>query len=420
MAQRAGSGQKRRASEPDGSTMPAQHGTLIRRKAAQESAQICAQPPDLPPSLPVYITRCHFFPSDPHRSSQRQSVLKLPHLHPSTRTLYKLFRDLLRLSICGNSRLYVSTMTQQSGSIPQRSGSVSQRSGSVSQQSGSIPNLKPIPVPTTECQKEIRDGKAWHDIEVAGKQCYVKRSLWPGEFEIHPLTHKFRGPSPDIANRMRNEKLAIDFVRKNTKIPVPNILFYMDEGDRVWLCTEEVEGTPFHKITDETDRAKVVKQLDAFVEELASHRSPELKGFAATPSFHIMIERYPEDIFPMWFKHDFEHGYPLCHGDLHGGNIIVDPDTMEVKAVIDWEHCGYYPSKIDAPRYKEGKHFVTYLDGTRIPYGEYGSQAAKILDDLQIDYPEWWEEKVQHEKGGTKTPPLAATAQTSDDASAKE
>ncbi len=72
---------------------------------------------------------------------------------------------------------------------------------------------------------------------------------------------------------MRNEKAAIEFVAKHTTIPVPNILFYIDEGDRIYLGLEKVEGVTMDKIEDANDKAKIIQQLDGFVEELAKLRS---------------------------------------------------------------------------------------------------------------------------------------------------
>ncbi|RPA94666.1 APH-domain-containing protein [Choiromyces venosus 120613-1] len=37
------------------------------------------------------------------------------------------------------------------------------------------------------------------------------------------------------------------------------------------------------------------------------------------------------------------HRIVLSHGDFHPGNIMIDPDSLEVVAVIDWEFGGWYP-----------------------------------------------------------------------------
>ncbi|KAM3522941.1 hypothetical protein NHJ13051_005401 [Beauveria bassiana] len=41
----------------------------------------------------------------------------------------------------------------------------------------------------------------------------------------------------------------------------------------------------------------------------------------------------------------------FCHNDLSTHNVIVDPETLKVNAIIDWEYAGYYPQEF------EGKFF---------------------------------------------------------------
>lgn len=243
--------------------------------------------------------------------------------------------------------------------------------------------LTRIDVPTTETARS--DQKVYHRIEVLGRKCIIKRNLTPGEFVVSPFTHKVI-TIPDLANRMRNERSAIEYVRAHTTIPVPEVVLYLDEGDRVYLGTEIVEGMRMDEIKDADDKAKVIAQLDGFVEQLAQLRSPTIRGFAPQPCWPLAITSYREIAAPLEFREDREKGYPLCHGDLHQGNVIVDRDTMQVKAVIDWEHCGFYPPEIDAPRYRLDRHTVVHRDGSTTPYIEHGEKAAQTLDRLRI-YP---------------------------------
>ncbi len=37
----------------------------------------------------------------------------------------------------------------------------------------------------------------------------------------------------------------------------------------------------------------------------------------------------------------------FCHGDLSAHNVIVDPETLKVKAIIDWEYAGFYPKEFE-------------------------------------------------------------------------
>lgn len=35
--------------------------------------------------------------------------------------------------------------------------------------------------------------------------------------------------------------------------------------------------------------------------------------------------------------------YVLCHNDLGQHNIIMDPTTLKIKSIIDWEFGGFWP-----------------------------------------------------------------------------
>jgi aminoglycoside phosphotransferase len=37
----------------------------------------------------------------------------------------------------------------------------------------------------------------------------------------------------------------------------------------------------------------------------------------------------------------------FCHNDLSTHNVIVDPETLKVKAIIDWEYAGFYPEEFE-------------------------------------------------------------------------
>jgi len=37
----------------------------------------------------------------------------------------------------------------------------------------------------------------------------------------------------------------------------------------------------------------------------------------------------------------------FCHNDLSTHNVIVDPETLCVKAIIDWEYAGFFPEEFE-------------------------------------------------------------------------
>ena len=41
----------------------------------------------------------------------------------------------------------------------------------------------------------------------------------------------------------------------------------------------------------------------------------------------------------------------FCHNDLSANNVIVDPATLKIKAIIDWEYAGFFPAEFERPFY---------------------------------------------------------------------
>ncbi len=46
-----------------------------------------------------------------------------------------------------------------------------------------------------------------------------------------------------------------------------------------------------------------------------------------------------------------EEEYVFSHNDLSEYNIIVDPDSLSIKAIMDWEYSGFYPELFESPVY---------------------------------------------------------------------
>lgn len=42
----------------------------------------------------------------------------------------------------------------------------------------------------------------------------------------------------------------------------------------------------------------------------------------------------------------------FCHNDLSTHNVIVDPKTLKINAIIDWEYSGFFPPEFEAPFYR--------------------------------------------------------------------
>ena len=50
-----------------------------------------------------------------------------------------------------------------------------------------------------------------------------------------------------------------------------------------------------------------------------------------------------------WPRFDSEEvAFVLCHNDLSQANIFIDCNTHQIRAIVDWEYVGYYPSVFEA------------------------------------------------------------------------
>lgn len=45
----------------------------------------------------------------------------------------------------------------------------------------------------------------------------------------------------------------------------------------------------------------------------------------------------------------------FCHNDMSAPNVIVNPKTLEILAIIDWEYAGFYPNEFEREFFKRAK-----------------------------------------------------------------
>lgn len=152
--------------------------------------------------------------------------------------------------------------------------------------------------------------------------------------------------------RIANEVKALKLVSERTTIPVPQLLDYGAHPDgRQYLVTKRIDGVTLNQILDQ-DCAKVacqnaLKFINTIVlPQLEKLKSKErgIDGFVMPPSW------LSPDLQPPWKgKASWktiplnEPAYIFQHGDLSAHNIMMDPVTFEVKALIDWEYAGFFP-----------------------------------------------------------------------------
>jgi hypothetical protein len=167
--------------------------------------------------------------------------------------------------------------------------------------------------------------------------------------------------------RLHNEARALQLIVENTTIPVPKLLeFGKDSNGRYYVTMERIYGVCLSEIGKECRRPFGVEHVrlgecstcqqiaqqntDRFITEevipkLQSLTSKEtgLEGFVLPPT--RIIEMRDQDSWPV--KRSKSNDYSFIHGDFARHNIMMNPITLQIEKVFDWEHAGYFPPQME-------------------------------------------------------------------------
>jgi tRNA A-37 threonylcarbamoyl transferase component Bud32 len=174
---------------------------------------------------------------------------------------------------------------------------------------------------------------------------FIKKSLRPDEFRVG-----YRGIYvPRLGKeRLLNEAESLQYIREHTDIPVPKVFCHFEDRDAYYLITEYIEGVHMADLGD-SQRSVVIEELESYRMKLKSLASNKLGGPSGivVPPYRVMERTETNDwqLSPSVEPRE----YVFCHNDLSQHNIIVDATTLKIKAIIDWEYSGFYPSYFDSP-----------------------------------------------------------------------
>lgn len=121
----------------------------------------------------------------------------------------------------------------------------------------------------------------------------------------------------------------------------------------MYLVAEFVEGVGMNELP-EADRRVVQKELQQHIETLKSLRS-DTPGVPGISDDQLLVA--PPRLFNFrWNYHtcwrprsDVKGDFVFCHGDLGQHNVLVDPKTLKIAAIIDWEFGGFWPEWFEWP-----------------------------------------------------------------------
>jgi Ser/Thr protein kinase RdoA (MazF antagonist) len=67
----------------------------------------------------------------------------------------------------------------------------------------------------------------------------------------------------------------------------------------------------------------------------------------------------------------------FCHNDLSTHNVMVDPETLKINAILDWEYAGFFPREF------EGMYFRR--PGPSVALGDEAHDEDQLLDIMKAN-----------------------------------
>lgn len=176
---------------------------------------------------------------------------------------------------------------------------------------------------------------------------FIKRSLRPSEFRTG-----YKGLHiPRLGKeRLQNEAETLQFIRRVSDIPVPQLYGAFEIDDSYLLFMEYIDGISMSQLSKE-QKEVVSTELEQYLDILHGIISKTIGGPSGIviPPYRVMRQS-GNDAWPRLSSETCD--YVFCHNDLSQQNVIVDPHTLKIKAIIDWEYAGFFPVYFDYPFYK--------------------------------------------------------------------
>ncbi|KAG8405238.1 hypothetical protein J3458_021903 [Metarhizium acridum] len=123
-------------------------------------------------------------------------------------------------------------------------------------------------------------------------------------------------PPTTYPQRWKTDAAILRFLRKETNIPLPPAECTFKDDGAFYFQSQFVDGVSMKELAQE-EKEVVTKELER------CWRPMRKKG-----------------------------EYVFCHNDLGQHNVIVDPETLKIQAIIDWEFGGFWPAWFERPFWK--------------------------------------------------------------------
>ncbi|KAG6009850.1 hypothetical protein E4U43_008663 [Claviceps pusilla] len=219
---------------------------------------------------------------------------------------------------------------------------------------------------------------------------FMKRTLRRHEWLTPNDGSSLMIPPANLGQKYKTEAAAVDYIRKNTDIPVPPISYAFEDDGAVSFMSQVVEGVALD-LLDDKDKPIVIKELEQIVETLRTLKSdvPGVPGQTLLcPPWRVCNMEWKPD--SCWRpKPETKGEFVFCHNDLGQQNVLVDPKTLKITAIIDWEFAGFYPPWFEGAFWKrEGPSCA--LEGEEDDVQKCRDWLMTYCDEVEMPFPGTW------------------------------
>lgn len=180
---------------------------------------------------------------------------------------------------------------------------------------------------------------------------FMKRTLRQHEWQTAP-NGVLIVPPTTYPQRWRTDAAVLRFLRQETNIPLPRTECTFEDDGAFYFQSEYVDGVGMNELKEE-EKSIVMRELEEHVETLRGLRSdnpgvPGQRLLCSPPR----INSNGWKLNSCWRPNDEKGDYVFCHNDLGQHNVIVDPSTLRINAIIDWEFGGFWPEWFESKFWK--------------------------------------------------------------------
>ena len=145
---------------------------------------------------------------------------------------------------------------------------------------------------------------------------------------------------------------ALTFLKKHSTVPVPKVYRELELDGAHCIIMEYIKGDLLADV-EEGSKPAVIEKLQDHIKVMHSISASQIGGISPPGLVYLPYRISRVDQVNENELRPFESDeLVFCHNDLLQHNVLVDPETHVIQAIIDFEYSGFYPSFFEGQFYR--------------------------------------------------------------------